>query len=509
MSQSSPGENDPANASDNPSSQPTEGVIENAQTEVALESARKEGLLDEVPDLPEETRRTSPFSGHPQGLSTLFFTEMWERFSYYGMRAILALYMVAPVAEGGLGFSTEKTGEIYGTYTMLVYMMSIPGGFIADRFLGARLSVLVGGVIIALGHFTLAFKEIWFFYGGLLLIVLGTGLLKPNISSMLGLLYKQGDIRRDAGFSIFYMGINIGAALAPIVCGYLAQGKEFKSMLKQWGLNPETSWHWGFAAAGVGMTFGLIHYWMQRKPLQKVGSRRHKPQASEGDGSQQSLSKEPLTKEEWKRLGAIAILFFFTMMFWAVYEQGGTSLNLFADKLVDNKIFGWEYPSSWLQSLQAVYVIAFAPLLSMLWIRLGDKQPSAPAKFAFGLFLLGLGIVLMVPASVLAAQGKISPMWLVVVYLLEVLGELCLSPVGLSTVTKLAPLRFVGITMGVWFLAASMGNKIAGYLGGMFKADDTQILVTLFGSMAGAVFLATLVLALLVPTVKKLMSGIK
>ncbi len=487
--------------------QPTEGVIEDAQTKFAIE-LEGAAVPDEAPDLPEETRGTSPFAGHPQGLSTLFFTEMWERFSYYGMRAILALYMVAPVTEGGLGFSTEKTGEIYGTYTMLVYMMSIPGGFIADRFLGARLSVLVGGIIIAVGHFTLAFKEIWFFYGGLILIVLGTGLLKPNISSMLGLMYKQGDIRRDAGFSIFYMGINIGAALAPIVCGFLAQGKEFRGMLKSWGLNPETSWHWGFAAAGVGMTFGLIHYWIQRKPLQKVGSRRHKPRQDATD-KQQAAPNEPLTKEEWKRLGAIAILFFFTMMFWAVYEQGGTSLNLFADKLVDNKIFGWEYPSSWLQSLQAVYVIAFAPLLSMLWIKLGDKQPSAPAKFSFGLFLLGLGIVLMVPASMLAAQGKISPLWLVVVYLLEVLGELCLSPVGLSTVTKLAPVRFVGITMGVWFLAASMGNKIAGHLGGMFKADDTQILVTLFGSMAGAVFLATLVLALLVPTVKKLMSGIK
>lgn len=501
MSQSPPGSDESEAEESNPENQPvepTEGVLK--------------GVVEQVPsgdsqDLPEETRRTSPFSGHPQGLSTLFFTEMWERFSYYGMRAILALYMVAPIAQGGLELSEAEAGEIYGTYTMMVYMASIPGGFIADRFLGARLSVLIGGIVIAFGHFTLAFKEIWFFYGGLTLIVIGTGLLKPNISTMLGSLYKQGDIRRDAGFSIFYMGINIGAALAPIVCGFLAQATEFKSMLKSWGFHPESSWHWGFAAAGVGMTFGLIHYWIQRKPLLKVGSRRHTP--AESKDNAQAVPKEPLTKEEWKRLGAIAILFFFTMLFWAVYEQGGTSLNLFADRLVNNEIFGWQYPSSWLQSLQAVYVIAFAPLISYIWIKLGDKQPSAPAKFAIGLFLLGLGIVLMVPASMLAAQGKISPMWLVVVYLLEVAGELCLSPVGLSTVTKLAPARFIGITMGVWFLAASFGNKIAGTLGGMFKEDDTQILVTLFGSMAGAVFLATLVLALLVPTVKKLMSGIK
>jgi POT family proton-dependent oligopeptide transporter len=446
---------------------------------------------------------TAGLFGHPRGITTLFFTELWERFSYYGMRAILVLYMVAPVSAGGLAFDVSKAAMIYGLYTMLVYMMSIPGGFISDRFLGARRSVLIGGIVIMIGHFTLALASVTTFFIGLILIILGTGLLKPNISTMLGSLYKPDDIRRDAGFSIFYMGINIGAALAPLICGFLAQSKIFREFLHVQGLEPQSSWHWGFAAAGIGMLLGLIQYICQRKRLAHVGNRPKKKIDLSSD------KNEPLTITEWKRIGAIGVLFFFTILFWAIYEQGGSSLNLFADKLTRNEAFGFEYPSSWYQSLQAIYVILLAPLYAYLWVRLGDKQPSSPTKFALGLLLLGLGIAVMVPASLLAAQGKVSPFWLFAVYFLQVAGELCLSPVGLSTVTKLAPARLLGLMMGVWFLAASFGNLLAGLLAGFFKEDNINILVTMFGSMGAAAIIAAIILLLLRPFVCKLMSGVR
>ncbi len=444
------------------------------------------------------------FAGHPVGLVNLFFTEMWERFSYYGMRAILVLYMVAAVSEGGLGMSNKNAGEIYGWYTMLVYLSSLPGGLIADKILGARWAVLIGGIIIALGHFTIAFPSLATFYGGMGLIVVGTGLLKPNISGMLGMLYKEGDPRRDGGFSIFYMGINIGAMLSPLVCGYLAQGTEFKAWLTSVGLSEHHSWHWGFGAAGVGMMIGLIHYVIQWKQLGTAGLRPQKKESETNDGKN---ANEALTPVEVKRLGAIAVLFVFNILFWAIYEQGGSSLNIFADKCTDTTIGGWAFPSSWLQTFQATFVIIFAPLFSILWLKLGDKQPSAPAKFAIGLMLLGLGIALMVPASVLAAQGKVSPLWLIAVFLLQDMGELCLSPVGLSTVTKLAPARLVGITMGAWFIGMALGNGLAGYVGGFFDEKNLSGMSTLFGSMAAAAFVGTIVLFLLVPTVRKLMGS--
>ncbi len=447
------------------------------------------------------------FMGHPIGLVNLFFTEMWERLSYYGMRAILVLYMVAAVKDGGLAMNNKDAANIFGLYTMAVYLGAMPGGFIADRFLGARKAVLIGGIIIALGHFTMAFPATETFYAGLALIVVGTGLLKPNITSMLGMLYKQGDPRRDGGFSIFYMGVNVGAALAPIVCGYLAQGVEFKQWLDKSGFGAHTSWHWAFAAAGFGMVLGLIHYVVQWKQLGDAGLTPNRHVRNPGDAVDQA--SPPLSSEEWKRIGAIAVLFGFNILFWTVYEQGGTSLNIFADKCTDTMIGGWYCPSSWLQTFQAVFVITFAPLFSWLWLRLGDKQPPAPAKFAFGLLFLGLGIALMVPASILAAQGKVSPLWLIAVYLLQVLGELCLSPVGLSTVTKLAPARFVGLTMGAWYISNSCGNFLAGKIGGMFDENNLEAMPTLFGSMGVAAVIAAAILACLTPTVKKLMGGVK
>jgi POT family proton-dependent oligopeptide transporter len=460
---------------------------------------------------------TRGIGGHPAGLTPLFFTEMWERFSYYGMRAILMLYMVAKPEDGGLGFSYHDGGNLYGNYTMAVYIGAIPGGYVSDRYLGSRLAILIGGIIIALGHFTLAFRELPFFYAGLGLIVLGTGFLKPNMSTMVGKLYSKNDSRRDAGFSIYYMGINIGAGLSPLICGFLAQAEPFKKWLKSVGLNPNDSWHWGFAAAGVGMTIGLIHYVLQAKVLGNIGmrpSKKHKTFLADQPGvadpvEEPTATDGPLTKTEWLKLGALAILFCFNILFWAIYEQGGSSLNLFADKLTDCRIFGVEFPSSWFQSVNAVFIIIFAPLFSFLWIKLGKNEPSSPAKFAWGLGLLAAAIAVMVPASMLAGHGKVSIFWLTLCYLLNTWAELCLSPVGLSTVTKLAPPKIAAMIMGCWFLSYSIGNRAAGYLAGFFNDKDINALIYLYGGMAGMAALSALSAFLLLPTIRKLMVDVK
>ncbi|MBS1954165.1 MAG: peptide MFS transporter [Cyanobacteria bacterium SZAS-4] len=451
--------------------------------------------------LAEET-----FAGHPKGLFNLFFTEMWERFSYYGMRAILVLYMVAAVSDGGLALTNKEAGQIYGLYTMAVYLSALAGGFIGDKVFGARRAVLLGGIIIAFGHFTIAFASTITLFIGMVLIVLGTGLLKPNMATIVGALYKPGDMRRDAGFSIFYMGVNVGAMFAPLVCGYLAQGEEFKAWLSSVGISPHVSWHFGFAAAGIGMVIGLIVFVTQARLLGTAGL---KTKAAPAAVVETSTTAEFLSRDEWRRLGAIAVLFVFNILFWAIYEQGGSSLNIFASKCVDNTIFGWSFPSTWLQTFQAGFIVLFAPVISMVWLKLGDKQPTAPTKFAIGIVLLGLGISLMVPASMLAAQGKVSPLWLIGVFLFECLGELCLSPVGLSTVTKLAPARFASLTMGAWYLSISIGNYTAGSLSGLFDEKNPSGMTTLFGSMAVSALVATVLMALLVPMVKKLMGNIK
>ncbi len=447
----------------------------------------------------------SGFAGHPRGLPTLFFTELWERFSYYGMRAILVLYMVAPVAQGGLGFDTKHAASIYGTYTMSVYLTALPGGLIADHFLGARLAVFLGGIVIACGHFSMIFHSMTTFYLGMVLIAIGTGLLKPNISAMVGNLYTENDPRRDSGFSIFYMGINIGAVLAPLVCGYMAQGESFKRLVASMGFDVTTSWHWGFGAAGVGMCLGLIIFALNRKRLEQASRKTQSKVKAETPAGEKMAS---LTPGDWKRIGAIFIFFLFTILFWAAYEQKGASLNLFAKDLVRTEVFGMRFPSSWLQSCTPLFVILLAPLFSMLWVRMGKRQPSSPVKFTFGLLFIGLAYVLLVPAAALTAYGKISPLWLVGLYFLEVIGEMCLSPVGLSTVTKLAPVKLVGIMMGVWFLAASFGSKLAGKLS-EFYVPQAGVLVKLYGGIAVALLISMALLALLTPKVKKLMGVVK
>jgi len=457
--------------------------------------------------------------GHPKGLNVLFFTELWERFSYYGMRAILVLFMIAPRAEGGMGLTMDRAADIYAWYTMCVYLTSIPGGLVADRLIGPRLAIVYGGIIIALGHFTMAIRSDFAFYAGMILIVLGTGLLKPNISTMVGKLYPAHDPRRDAGFSIFYMGINLGATLSPLVCGYLAQDKSFKTMLVNWGIPAETCWHFGFAAAGVGMCLGLAHLFAQYKLLDHIGGRpknkdsKARDQAEErkeqrkGDKEEQIVSSD--NHSERGKLMAIACLFVFNSLFWMIYEQGGSSLNVFAEKLSTNQIFGWSFPSSWLQSLTPIYVIVFAPLFSILWTRLGARQPSSPAKFALGLGFLGLGVALMIPASILATHGKISPLFLIFTYMIEVLGELCLSPVGLSTVTKLAPIRFQSLIMGGWFCSSAIGNWLAGQLARSFDFSNTQAMSQIFSAMAIFTLFASGLLFAMLPPIRKWMGNVR
>ncbi|MBE0658375.1 MAG: peptide MFS transporter [Bryobacteraceae bacterium] len=442
---------------------------------------------------------TTGLAGHPPGLATLFFVEMWERFSYYGMRAILVLYAVALPAAGGLGMDVKAAASLYGTYTMAVYILSIPGGLIADRWLGARTAVLLGGIIITLGQFALTVSSLTFFYGGLSLIAIGTGLLKPNISTMVGSLYSSTDPRRDSGFSLFYMGINVGAVMAPLACGFLAESAAFKSFLAARGFDPNMSWHWGFGAAGVGMIAGLCVYLLRSNTLAEVGSR---PKA------RAAASTEPhggLTRDEWKRILAILILFTFTIMFWAAYEQKGASLNLFAKELVRTQLGSFEFPASWLQSLTPFYVIILAPIFARMWIRMGSSQPSSPAKFALGLAAIGIAFCILIPASALTASGKISPLWLVAVYFFDVIGEMCLSPVGLSTVTKVAPVRLVGLMMGAWFFATSLGNKLAGYLSGFFVANEPSTLMSLYGGIAAMLLISAAVLAFATPAIRRLM----
>jgi POT family proton-dependent oligopeptide transporter len=421
------------------------------------------------------------------------------------MRAILVLYMVAPAAQGGLGFDTKKAASIYGTYTMAVYLTAIPGGLVADRLLGLRLTVLVGGIVIAAGHFSMVFHSMASFYGGMALIAIGTGLLKPNISGLVGSLYGENDPRRDSGFSLFYMGINIGAVLAPLVCGYMAQAAGFKSFVASLGYDPATSWHWAFGAAGVGMTLGLVIYVASRRRLAHVGARP----APRARASATAAPTTPITSSDWKRIGAIFVFFLFTILFWAAYEQKGASLNLFALHLVRNEVFGLRFPSSWLQSLTPFFVILLAPIFSVLWVKIGRRQPTSPMKFVLGLTSIGLAYVLLVPGAALTAQGRISPLWLVGLYFLEVVGEMCISPVGLSTVTKLSPARLVGIMMGVWFLAASLGNKLAGFLSGFFVANDAGTLVRLYGGIAAGLLLSATILFLLRKRVEAMMGGVR
>jgi len=469
------------------------------------------------------------FFGHPRGLSTLFFTEMWERFSYYGMRALLILFMTAAPAAGGLGFDTATAGAIYGLYTSMVYLTTLPGGWVADRLIGAQRAVLYGGVLIAAGHFSMAVPSIAMFYLGLLLIVIGTGLLKGNVSVIVGRLYSPEDGRRDAGYSIFYMGINTGAFIAPLVCGYLGQ---------------RVDWHVGFGAAGVGMTVGLIQYTLGRRHLGDAGlapADAGSPQAQHRQRTRAArwtaivvallaifaagaytglipvtarqvadaagylllglivaflgwmFLSSGYTRAERKRMYVIAVLFLAAALFWSEFEQAGSTLNLFADRSTRNTIFGYGFPSSWYQALNSMFIITLAPVFAWLWLWLGrrGREPSSAMKFGAGLVLVGAGFAVLVGSATLAERGvMVSPWWLIAVYFLHTCGELALSPVGMSAMTKLAPVRIGGLIMGFWFLALSAGNYVGGRIAGLYESWTLPALfgaVAVFGIAAGIV----------------------
>ncbi len=484
------------------------------------------------------------FFGHPRGLATLFFTEMWERFSYYGMRALLTLFMTTATVgvNPGLGFDVATAGAIYGLYTSLVYILALPGGWIADNLWGQRKAIWVGGWVIAAGHFTMAVPGTFPFFLGLFFVICGTGLLKPNVSSVVGELYPEGGARRDAGFSIFYMGINLGAFLGPIVTGYLGEGYQ---------------WHWGFGAAGVGMILGLVQYRMGAAHLGDAGLLK----SPETEGVRRRLGRRFFggfaavlvttvafgalvasgtvaltltqiasglgygvlllvalyfayvwmfgghTPEENKRMAVIFWLFLLVAVFWSGFEQAGTSLNLFARDLTDRTILGLEVPASTLQSINPLFIIILAPAIGSLWVALERRSadPSIPAKAGLGLVSLAAGFfVLSWGAANATPDSPVSPAWLVVTYFFHTVGELAISPIGLSAITKLSPARRMGQMMGIWFVATALGNLFAGLVAGQLETLAPFALFRTVALITGAVGVVGLLAS---PWVKRLQGG--
>jgi POT family proton-dependent oligopeptide transporter len=473
---------------------------------------------------------------HPGGLYLLFLTEMWERFSYYGMRALLVLYLV-----NALEVPRAAALEIYATYTALVYLSPILGGYLADRWLGIRRAVLVGAVVMALGHFAMAVPSL--LYPALGLLIAGNGFFKPNISTLVGALYAPGDARRDSGFTIFYMGINLGAFLAPLVCGTLGE---------------KLGWHYGFAAAGVGMLCGLAVFALGQRRLGAAGLA---PSGGGGDGVSRGdwavvvatsavavmlvfavVALLPLVERWWQGLGptlhtmlgvavalstigalaallarhgrverqrmlAIFVMAFFVIFFWMGFEQAGGTMNLFADKLTDRTVLGWEFPATYFQSLNPLFILLLAPLFSMLWLRLDRSRYvlAAPAKQGVGMVILGLGFVVLAIARQRAeSEGVVGPQWLAAVYLLHTMGELCLSPIGLSMVTKLAPAAVASLLMGLWFTAIAAANYLAGTMEALLADTGIPLYWFLVASSVGA----GAVLLLLTPWLRRLMHGV-
>ncbi|MEN8143656.1 MAG: peptide MFS transporter [Gemmatimonadota bacterium] len=493
-----------------------------------------------MPDADVTPTPDTRFFGHPAGLSTLFFTELWERFSYYGMRGILILFMTAAIADGGMELNTATAAAIYGLYTAAVYLLALPGGWVADRIMGQRNAVFTGGVIIAAGHFSMAVPGDPTFYLGLVLIVLGTGLLKPNVSAIVGDLYPEGGARRDAGFSIFYMGINLGALVGPLIVGLLGE---------------KVNWHMGFSAAGVGMLLGLAWYKIGGHLLGDAGqltesARDTLPQAKRSfllgvggiagvaallwalnNAGTMSITLEGFAQGtgvfivalaivyflsvilfggletiEKKRVVVIFLLFLGAAIFWSGFEQAGSSLNLFAAELTDRSVLGWEMPASFLQSINPFFIIVLAPVFGWMWIALGSRVPSLPVKFGLGLLLLGVGFLVIAWGATYTVEGTlVSPAWLIATYFLHTCGELCLSPVGLSSVTKLAPKRYVGQMMGTWFMGSALGNLIAGLLAGRF---DVMPLPQLFVSVSAFVGVVGVLFFLFSRPIKRLMGGV-
>ena len=505
--------------------------------------------VDAPPSLPSDDRG---FFGHPRGLSTLFFTEMWERFSYYGLRPLLVLFMTAALTNGGFGFERGQASAIVGIYAASVYLASLPGGWIADRILGLRRAILVGAALISLGHISIGLSAFAHgkvpFFLGLILIVCGTGLLKPNISAIVGDLYPEGGARRDAGFSIFYMGINTGAFAGQLVAGALGEN---------------VGWHWGFGCAGLGMLIGFITFAIRSRntlgnlglepakhpdpAIQEVQVRRAKTILSVAVAilvtvvvlaATGVISIDPvaiaqkmtyvlvglavlffggvlitggLNADERKRLLVIFVLFVFSAIFWGAFEQAPTSLNLFARDFTDRELFGRQIPATAFQSVNSLFIIIFAPVFAAVWVGMArrGKELSSPGKFALGLTFAGIGFGLMIPAAYIilnsGGTAKVSPWWLVFSYLFQTFGELCVSPVGLSSMTKLSPRKYVGQMMGIWFLATSVGNLIAGLAGGSIDPEKLEQTPALFVWTTGALIGSAIVLALLAIPIRRMM----
>ncbi len=437
--------------------------------------------------------------GHPRGLFLLFGTEMWERFSYYGMRALLVLSMVAATqdANPGFGWSNEAALKLYAWYTSLVFFTPLVGGWIADRYLGQRNAVILGGVIMAAGQFVLGFsfgKDLPLFYLGLLMLILGCGLFKANIATMVGQLYAEGDVRRDSAFTIYYMGINLGACIAPFICSTL-------------GEDPQYGWRFGYYAAGGGMLLSvLMQLFLARRFLGDVGHRSMVQHHRHTDANSQAA----LSGEERDRLKVIFMLFIFVVLFWAAFEQAGGLLNLFAADKTDRLLGGFSIPSGWFQSLGPFFTITLAPLFSLLWVRVargsaGGQGIPTPMKMMLGLLLTALGFLCMVAAVFdHSAHGKASMLWLVLAYMFNAMGELCISPVGLSLVSKLAPLRMASLMMGVWYLTNFVANLLAGYIGA-FAAQAGELAI--FGGLVAALCAFALALYALSGTLIDWMHG--
>jgi POT family proton-dependent oligopeptide transporter len=434
----------------------------------------------------------------------LFVTELWERFAYYGMRALLVLYLI-DTTTGGLGWTRERASELYGWYNGLSFLTPVVGGWLADRFLGTNRSLLVGGSVISLGHFALAVGPVWSFYLGLGLIVVGTGFFKPNVYTMVGQLYPPADTRRDAGFTLYYMGINLGALFGPLVCAWFAA-------------HPSYGWSYGFGAAGLGMLLGLLFYlWTRGNRLRGVGlPLAHSP-------ATRAAVERRLSPGERQRIVALLVITVFVVFFWLAFEQVGSSLNLFAAQRTERSVSGWltrvfpagEIPAAWFQAVNPFFVLLLAPLMAGLWQRLGAREPSTHAKMALGLTLLGVAYVVMVLGAAASDEGsRVSPCYLIGFYFVYSLGELCFLPAGFSFVGQAAPARLASMLMGIWFTANFIANLIGGYLAGMAERIERGEYFRVLGGQADFFLIfvvsclgAGILLWLLVPTVSGLMRG--
>ena len=432
--------------------------------------------------------------GHPKGLFLLFGTEMWERMSYYGMRGIFVLYLTTAATAGVMGWGNLTPQELesnaldyLGWYALIVYVTPVLGGWMADNVWGQRKSIIIGGILMMLGQFALGTPHAYipgmektFLWLGLALMIVGNGFFKPNISTMVGDLYAEGDKRRDAAFTIFYMGINLGSIL-----GYLVVGS----------IGEKINYQYGFLAAGVGMALSLVfQLTMGNKYLGDIGK---VPSAKQKKSAADDIKNRPLTLEERDRVKVILIMSFFTIVFWAGFEQAAGSMNLFAKNKTDLVFWGWEMPASWLQTVNPLFIIILAPVFASIWMRLGDKEPNSPTKFGLGMLFLGLGFISMVGAAIQIGDdpnAKAHVIWLVMAYVFHTMGELCLSPIGLSLVSKLAPLKYTSLLMGVWFLFSGLGNKAAAEIGKL--VGESGPLAT-FGGVAVMAFIAGIALFLL------------